>query len=436
MIRKFVPFLLAALALVWLANLSSQAQQFPSPKSPEFEAWRTTMKQTPLPDRGCFKASYPITEWQQVTCVAAPPYPLPPARGRRAKSNTVGGGLYDYVGVVSGVLSQAEGSFPTASSVASSNAYSLQLNTNTFHGGNGGTPACNGAAVPSNCSGWQQFVLQSSGSLYMEYWLLNWGVTCPSGWTKYVPPGTTEIDCYLNSSSPSIGGLSIADLPYISLTGNAAGRTDTALADTPNGDISAVGQDSVLDLEEGWNSAEFNVFGNGNSDEVNLNSGASLVVQINLVNGTTNTPTFSTESFTGETNNLTLIGTAPCSYGGGTPMIQFFESNASGATASCGSTGIETNIAKVPSDTAVETRYPPVGPPEYVEYAITFLDGTPGAEIHYVIDYCQQADNGTATPNKTFYLELTGSNMNCYLSGSMYATAPGYLTSPVAGFVD
>jgi hypothetical protein len=38
------------------------------------------------------------------------------------------------------------------------------------------------------------------------------------------------------------------------LTGGASGTTDTALLDTPNGDISAVGQDSVLHLGQGWNS--------------------------------------------------------------------------------------------------------------------------------------------------------------------------------------
>ncbi len=207
MCQKLVPLLLTVFALVWLADLASQAQQLPSPKSPEFEAWRTSMKQTPLPYRGCFKASYPTTEWQEVACTTAPDYPLQPARGARSK--TVGNG-HDFTGVVSGLLSQAEGSFPTVTGLASSNAYSVQLNTNLFY-----TPAFK--CGTTDCVGWQQFVFESSGSVYMQYWLLGYGTSCPSSWTEY------QGSCYKNSSATSTNSLPISNLGYTSLTGKASG---------------------------------------------------------------------------------------------------------------------------------------------------------------------------------------------------------------------
>jgi hypothetical protein len=264
----------------------------------------------------------------------------------------------------------------------------------------------------------------------MVYWLLNWGTTCPSGWTEKTVSG--EIDCYEDSSATSTSSQAISNLPYITLTAKASGGTDTVLMDSLYGDISAVGQDSVLDLEEGWSRAEFNVFGNGNDAEVYLDSNAALVVQISLDNGTSDTPTYSTGGTTGESNNLTLTQAAPCMYGGTTPMIQFMESNASAATASCGGTGIETNIAQTPSDTAIYSRYPETGPPSYVNYSITLADGTPGAEIYYVIDYCQEQLGGSGKPGDNFNLRLTGVYMSCYPSGTMFATAPGYLESQSA----
>src|SRR5271156_6393396 len=59
------------------------------------EAWRGFMHQTSAPWEGCFHASYPSTQWQEVECAAAPGYrsALPKAKNRE---QTVGNG-YDYV---------------------------------------------------------------------------------------------------------------------------------------------------------------------------------------------------------------------------------------------------------------------------------------------------------------------------------------------------
>jgi hypothetical protein len=42
-----------------------------------------------MPKKRCFTAAYPNTEWQEVPCTTAPPYPQPPRRGPRP--DVVGG---------------------------------------------------------------------------------------------------------------------------------------------------------------------------------------------------------------------------------------------------------------------------------------------------------------------------------------------------------
>ena len=51
-----------------------------SPTEQSREAWRKSMARARLPKKGCFKASYPNTEWQEVPCVKAPSIPFQPVR--------------------------------------------------------------------------------------------------------------------------------------------------------------------------------------------------------------------------------------------------------------------------------------------------------------------------------------------------------------------
>lgn len=85
---------------------------------------------------------------------------------------------------------------------AYSNSFTLQLNSDYFYN----TPLCAGAATPSQCQGWQQFLFQQgnggSGSVYMQYWLLNYGFNCPSNWILAIVLG--EPDCYMNSTSANV----------------------------------------------------------------------------------------------------------------------------------------------------------------------------------------------------------------------------------------
>ncbi|MGO9268318.1 MAG: hypothetical protein ACLQBA_26100, partial [Candidatus Binataceae bacterium] len=302
----------------------------PSPaQSMSQEAWRASMSRAPMPQKGCFKATYPNTAWQQVPCTTAPPAPYPPARGPR--SDNVGNGN-DFSAQVTGSISSAVGSFDSVTGVTSesgdvdgvappvANTFSLQLNANTFT-----TSVCDGAANPSDCSGWQQFVYSNAGFAFMQYWLLNWGTTCPNGWFSY------EHDCYTNSNSVEVPVQTIADLAQLNLTGNAAsGGMDTITLSTGSDVYSASGEDSVLNLAAGWQQAEFNIFGDCCGSQAIFNSGSTIVVRTSLDDGTTNAPSCEEDGFTGETNNLNLV--APCGpVGGASPAIVFTESLDSGA---------------------------------------------------------------------------------------------------------
>src|SRR5262249_20576980 len=106
------------------------------------EAWHATMARIRHPKPGCFKATYPDTEWQEVACTTAPNGTYAPAQG----SN-------DFAAEVVGTISSAVGSFDDYAAWSPNNLgrgtpsveYSLQLNTNFFT-----TSLCNGSANPAN----------------------------------------------------------------------------------------------------------------------------------------------------------------------------------------------------------------------------------------------------------------------------------------------
>jgi hypothetical protein len=248
------------------------------------------MSRAPLPRAGCFEASYPATEWQEVSCISPPSHPAARPGGRRANPDTVGGASGDFAAkVASGVISTAEGSFlsvtpgifeagihPNSNNKGALNAFTLHLNTNTF-----ATAACN--SYPG-CSGWQQFVFENDGDgsttsmAAIQYWLLNyWPTGCPTGWN---PSGG---DCFINGSNGvSVPAQTMADLAQISLMGAASGGMDTLKLLVPNQTrIYAMSADSLLDLAPGWNTAEFNIFGDGNGTEADFSSGSTIVVKPN-----------------------------------------------------------------------------------------------------------------------------------------------------------
>jgi len=180
------------------AKESAPALQVPpapttSQASAAHKAWRESMSRTPKPKKGCYKATYPNTQWQEVPCTTAPQRPYPPARGRRP--DTVGNGTDLAVRASGYSITAAQGSFDNVTGVTSEtgttygigcsnpvsnipNTFSLQLNTNFF-----GTSVCNGVA---GCRGWQQFIFSNAGYVLMQYWLINYisppvNPTCPAG---------------------------------------------------------------------------------------------------------------------------------------------------------------------------------------------------------------------------------------------------------------
>ncbi|MGA3039240.1 MAG: choice-of-anchor tandem repeat GloVer-containing protein [Bryobacteraceae bacterium] len=324
------------------------------------KAWRESMVRTPLPKEGCFEASYPGTDWREVPCTTPPSYPLPRTRfGGNSPDTVGGGGSNDFVAqVTSGFISTAVGSFLSVTPgitetgidpytrLPTANAFTLQLNTNTFT-----VPTASSCSFKSH-NAWQQFVFDNysinttSGSppkpaqAYIQYWLLGYGTPCPTGWTPWLN------SCFRNShESVPIPVQTVADLAQLSVTGAAvSGGFDTVTFTTPDDNLYGMGADSVFCLSQAWQAAEFNIFGDDNSTEANFSSGSTIVVKVSVNNGTTDAPTGVEESFTGETDNLTLVPAAPlgyCPYGGASPNIQFMETNAASPTATCFSSGLQ-----------------------------------------------------------------------------------------------
>jgi hypothetical protein len=256
------------------------------------DAWRDFIAQVPLPYEGCFTASYPDTTWTETSCVTAPQRPFVPRHTWPNWMGTVGNGN-DYAAVVTGIMTTSTGAFPKISGLKSetgtlgANDYTLQLNSNFMKG----SPACANASNPMNCLAWEQFVYSSGyTSGFMQYWLIYYDTTCPSGWTTYTSGSTT--DCYKNSKAVSIPLQKINQLGYLKLKGSAVkGGIDTFVLTTKTTAYSTTGKDSVVYLAKGWNASEFNIFGDCCGSEANFNKGTNLTDTILVTNGTTKAPT-------------------------------------------------------------------------------------------------------------------------------------------------
>ena len=320
-------------------------------------AWRQTMHALPTPASGCFHATFPGTQWEQVECEAPAAYrsALPAGRG----ALTVGNGR-DYVAQAptGHFFSSVLGGFPETKDVKSekgvgvalfhdngvlgTNEYTLQVNTD-YHN----SAACDGY---SYCLAWQQYVLSSNyvsltgkptgkTAVFIEYWLINYGVhdgnknICPKGFLDggedSSGPGD---DCVQNTPAVVVhsGQIPITSLVDLALGATAVhGGTDEAVAFYGNESFKASDHDSLTDISTVWSQAEFNVVGNAGGSRADFNSGAELLVELLLNYGSSSAPKCQPPSkvlgTTGETNNLTL---GACVAGGGkSPYIEFVEGN-------------------------------------------------------------------------------------------------------------
>jgi len=294
---------------------------------------------------------------------------------KRASEQEVVGNIADVVvqAPTGHLFSSVIGSFPTVSGVTSEtgvgleafnyagipgpNEYSLQLNTNEEY-----SAAC---GSHSSCKAWQQYIFATNtcttlitsctftdeSQVFIEYWLLNYGSTCPAG---FQPDGNGN--CVQNSSATTIynGQLPITDLADLSLSGSAtANGTDDATVTYGGEAYKATVADSYTDIASVWNQTEFNVVGNDGRSQAQFNSGASIIVNIQVTDGSESAPTYVNDAgTTGESNNLSLVpsNSAPfvCTFGGASPGMAFMESNTTVGTPTCSSLG-HPNVSWLPA---------------------------------------------------------------------------------------
>jgi hypothetical protein len=290
--------------------------------------WHRAMARMKKPkEGGCFQATYPSTTWEEVPCGAAPDVAYQSKSGG-ATPYTVGGGSGDFSPTVSGTISWAEGSFPYVATTGENDngapdIYSLQLNSNIFSH----SSFCNGAVNPSACTAWEQFIYAPSvnaagqSGAFIQYWVYNYGNACPAPWKQ------SGHDCTRNSNVVPVPAQPVSNLANMVLTGTAGSSDSVALS--VNGTIYAVSLPNQIDLNTHWETAEFNVYGNGSLTMATFDPNTTIIVQTlaDSVVPTTDQPACVETNFTGETNNLNLPKSC-CPVGGTTPGIQFIESNA------------------------------------------------------------------------------------------------------------
>jgi len=305
--------------------------------------WQAAIAKVPTPGTGCYHASYPVLRWHAVKCVAAPKFPLAPALpagpALRGPSTTIGNGK-DYSARVSGRISKATGTFHNVSKNITEkgidpgtgstvpNAFSLQINTQFISG----DPACAGSGNPANCLAWQQFVYaeqSGTGFVFMQYWLINYNATCPSGWNTF------SGDCFTNSNASTRSPVTAKQLATLKLSGSAASGGNDKVSLSVGGSATAVSNnDSKIHLAKFWNTTEWGVFGDGNGSSAIFGSNTTLEAQTALTATSKSAPTCVKEGFTGETNNLSLAHT-PALGSEPSPTMASKQTNGTTGTASC-----------------------------------------------------------------------------------------------------
>ncbi len=378
--------MLAVLAIAWsgageaaATERTPQAQEQPpakqeqavgtgqQPTEVERESWRKAILKIPRPKKACYEATYPETQWREVACKPPLRKLYPPKRPGTTRTQQVGNGP-DFTAQVTGHISASEGQFDSLTGVTSefavpctgaeftcptnpaynagtTNEYSLQLNTEPFT-----TETCNGSPHPKECQGFEQFVYPSSGGGSIQYWLENYGpggTECPKprgascspgfaesdGWCPFSFPSSPVVYCVVNAAgSTTASGEPATALRELKVTGDAAGvvgADDWITVTVGNTVSSSPGNNYFPDLGSQWKGAEFNVFGDGSGDQAVFNNGSTIVVQTSVDSGTNGAPMYGTVSFTGESNNLTLVCTPQLEPGTSTtlPSIEFAESN-------------------------------------------------------------------------------------------------------------
>jgi hypothetical protein len=205
------------------------------------------------------------------------------------------------------------------------------------------------------CQGFEQFVYDASGAVGIQYWLEHYGppgTPCPTprhvgsctggvftdGWCDFSLYGATY--CAINA--PAAGpapATAASSLGTVTLTGLAAsgGSNDSATVTVGTTMYPAPGANYFPDLGSQWQESEFNVFGDSGGDQAVFGTGTTLVVRSGVSSGTRLGPTCDLQTYTAESNNLTLVNAAPAALPGSMPALVFSESvpPTGTATATC-----------------------------------------------------------------------------------------------------
>ena len=304
----------------------------PSTEDAAHVQWRDTMSNLETPEVGCFQAKFPSTFWESVPCrTSSMSRHFVPREPSSAQPLYVGNAV-DYVLYSSGLISKTVGSFSSVSGVVSesnvgqalfgdggilgANEYSLQINTNN----NYTDSVCSNF---STCKVWQQFVyatdyeVKGSAAAFIQYWFLNYGSTCPTGWK------TSGTNCWKNSAYVTAPNVPITSLGSLKMTGTAvSGGNDSVIFTDGTVAYSVTAPDSVLQIGTVWHESEFNVVGDTDGSTAVFNQGTAIAVNVSVLDGSTASPAcISNAGTTGETNILSL---GSCTVAAGsTPSIQF-----------------------------------------------------------------------------------------------------------------
>jgi hypothetical protein len=312
--------------------------------------WHKAMMKVPHPKKkGTFEATYPNKVWREVKSVKAPRIPMVPPRGG-PRPLVVGNRNNVSAQAPTGLITSALGTFDSVTGVTSetglignsgspvANAYTLQINTNPFT-----STACAGSPN-SGCQGWQQFVFfndGTSGTVFIQYWLLKYDKTCPpgAGWNQFSFTGSTDIYCWKNATMASgVPNQPISNLANLRLSGTVSKTGDSYFFSTGSTMVSGTG-DNAVNAAAGWNTAEFGVFGAGGSaaggGQANFNSGAKVVTRTHIDYGGTAAPNCVATGFTGETNNLNFGPSAPVVAPHSGPAVVATETSGGGASSNC-----------------------------------------------------------------------------------------------------
>jgi len=312
------------------------------------EDWHKSLLQLPHQKIGCYKSSFPRVEWKAVTCGTPPPYPIQPAHGPAKHFVVGGGGSNDFAAHPTGTITGVEGTFPSVSAgitesgpIANSgpslpDTYTLQVNSNQFS-----SSACAGSPN-GNCKGWEQFVYENNSGVhrvFIQYWLIKYNAPCPSAaWTQLSFSGIPDIYCFQSTGTSSLmAGVTAANLNNLKMGASVTASSDQVVV-TVGGDSAMISGLNAVAAAAGWTDAEFNIFGDGGNSlgggQAGFGPNSTIIVKTTVHNGTKSAPACSLESFTGETNSLTLVGMAPIPTQA-SPAIEFTESNVPGSAAAC-----------------------------------------------------------------------------------------------------